>query len=227
MKFFSAWITLSFVLVTGNPVQASNPDYPNGFVRNFHTLPPQQQLKQQYQHAAKLVQRGHIHPAIDTLETLLQQDYGYFPAHRLLIALFIEQHNYVQASHWLDQSEKRFPEKWSLRHLRARLLMLENHLEQALRQLQYHPPRMESAPDYYGLMATLQQKLGFPEKALPLYQQLVLLQPQQGRWWVGIATTAASLKQKKVALDACRKALETPALAVILKHFCQQRLHTL
>jgi MSHA biogenesis protein MshN len=210
-----------------SPVQSNPPLYPEGFVRHFHTAPPQQKIKQQYQHAANLMRNGHTNQSIDTLKALLQHDNDYLPAHHLLIALLIEQQDYLQATQWLDNSEKRFPEKWSLRHLRARLLMMENKTEQALTHLQYRPPRLESAPDYYGLMATLQQKLGYPDQALPLYQQLLLLQPQQGRWWVGLATSSESLEDYKSAFKAYQKALESPVLPIILRHFCQQRLQTL
>ncbi|HSG53441.1 MAG TPA: hypothetical protein VLA40_15145 [Rheinheimera sp.] len=79
--------------------------------------------------------------------------------------------------------------------------------------------------EYYGLKATALQQLGRQQAALHWYQQLLQLQPQQARWWLGAALAYDSLQQRENAQLHYRQALQWgETLSSASQQFIQQRL---
>src|SRR5690606_34341618 len=80
-------------------------------------------------------------------------------------------------------------------------------------------------PDYFGLKATALQQLGQPQAALDWFSQLIVLQPQQARWWLGAAIAFDALAQPEQAQLHYRQALQWgDSLTAASRHYIQQRL---
>ena len=80
-------------------------------------------------------------------------------------------------------------------------------------------------PEYYGLKATALQQQGQQQAALHWYQQLLQIQPQQARWWLGAALAYDSLQQYEAAQLHYRQALKWGEnLSSASQQFIQQRL---
>lgn len=79
--------------------------------------------------------------------------------------------------------------------------------------------------EYYGLKATALQQLGQQQAALYWYQQLLQVQPQQARWWLGAALAFDELQQWDAAKQHYRQALQWgDNLSSASRQFIQQRL---
>ena len=80
-------------------------------------------------------------------------------------------------------------------------------------------------PEYYGLKATALQQLGQPQAALDWFSQLIVLQPQQARWWLGAAIAYDQSGQTEQAVLHYRQALQWgDSLTVASRNYIQQRL---
>ena len=80
-------------------------------------------------------------------------------------------------------------------------------------------------PEYYGLKATALQQLGQPQAALDWFSQLIVLQPQQARWWLGAAIAFDALSQPEQAQLHYRQALQWgDSLTAASRNYIQQRL---
>jgi len=89
------------------------------------------------------------------------------------------------------------------------------------------PPQFALAqqPDYYGMKATALQQLGQHQAALHWFSQLLLLQPQQGRWWLGAAISYDALAERAQSQHHYRQALQrSEILSVASRNYIQQRL---
>lgn len=80
-------------------------------------------------------------------------------------------------------------------------------------------------PEYYGLKATALQQLGQPQAALNWFTQLLRLQPEQARWWLGAALAYDALQQRQQARLHFQQALQRgDSLSPASRHYIQQRL---
>lgn len=105
--------------------------------------------------------------------------------------------------------------------------------QQAVRQGQwqqaddYLPATFELAQqlDYYGVKATVLQQLGQHEAANNWFLQLISLQPQQAKWWLGAAISLEQLAKKQQAHYHYQQALHWgQQLSDASRNYIQQRL---
>lgn len=82
--------------------------------------------------------------------------------------------------------------------MQANELLVEGNSQQAVQILEANLPEFNQDPTYYGLLAGLYFKVGRFAEAQTAYQQLLTVDPDVGRYWLGYA----------VALDAQGKAKE-------------------
>lgn len=88
-------------------------------------------------------------------------------------------------------------------------------------------PQYELAefPQYYGLKATIAQQKGDFVSARHWYSQLVVLQPQQARWWLGAALAYDNTGETTLARQHYQQALHWGStLSAQSRQFIQQRL---
>ena len=80
-------------------------------------------------------------------------------------------------------------------------------------------------PEYYGLKATVLQQLADNAAALNWFNQLIVQQPQQARWWLGAAIAYDQSGQTEQAVLHYRQALQWgDNLSADSRNYIQQRL---
>ena len=80
-------------------------------------------------------------------------------------------------------------------------------------------------PQYYGFKATVLQQLGDSSRAGYWFSQLILLQPEQARWWLGAAIAFDQSGQYQQAHIHYRQALQWgDSLSAESRNYIQQRL---
>lgn len=88
----------------------------------------------------------------------------------------------------------------------AKILLSQNRLADARRVLLENAPEINSAPDYFSLLAGLQHQLAEYRAAAALYRQLLDINSRQGTWWLGYAVSLDAMGDTGAALQAFRSA---------------------
>ncbi|WP_194439086.1 tetratricopeptide repeat protein [Vibrio fluminensis] len=113
-------------------------------------------------------------------------------------------------------------EDQSLRLALAKLLLKEKQASAALTPLAYLPRNPSS--EYLSLRAALAQKSAQDELALESYQQLVELEPENGRWWLGLAIQQERAFELEQAKSAYHQALNKVGISSQSQQFIRDRL---
>jgi len=190
-------------------------------------LTAQQIADKSYKKALELVEQNHLNQAIDQLETLLTESPDFLLARKTLVILLIEQHRFGAAKVFLQEGLRQTPRSAALVKLYAQILASEGNNREALLVLQQASPSLEQDPDYYALMAALQQRLGNPRMAAQLYQQLLRVHVDNPTWWMGVGIALETTKQFNGALQAYKRAAITGTLEPNLQAFVEAKIHQL
>ena len=144
-------------------------------------------------------------------------------AYEQLAQLWWQQQQWTQLAQVLAQAQSRQIQSTTLALQQARLAASQQQWTQVLSALAQWPataPLTEALP----LRAQAQQQLGDYPAALASYQQLVQLQPDSARAWLGQALVYDQLQQTQAAIASYRQALALGGLAPASQQFIQQRL---
>jgi MSHA biogenesis protein MshN len=144
-------------------------------------------------------------------------------AYEQLAQLWWQQQQWTQLAQVLAQAQSRQIQSTTLALQQARLAASQQQWAQVLTALAQWPataPLTEALP----LRAQAQQQLGDYPSALASYQQLVQLQPDSARAWLGQALVYDQLQQTQAAIASYRQALALGGLAPASQQFIQQRL---
>ncbi len=144
-------------------------------------------------------------------------------AYEQLAQLWWQQQQWPQLAQVLAQAQSRQIQSTTLALQQARLAASQQQWSQVLTALAQWPvtaPLTEVLP----LRAQAQQQLADYPAALASYQQLVQLQPDSARAWLGQALVYDQLQQTPAAIAAYRQALTLGGLAPASQQFIQQRL---
>ena len=132
----------------------------------------------------------------------------------------------TQALAILREGLQQFPQAHSLRLLAASMLEKQAQPQLALQLLVQRQPPATDLPQYYQLQATLAQQLGDNKVMEQSYQALVAVQPDNGRWRLGLAL-ALKAQQPRQALTEVERAAavidHTPTLNFIAEQIKQLR----
>ncbi|WP_337880324.1 hypothetical protein [Rheinheimera sp.] len=115
------------------------------------------------------------------------------------------QANFAAAEQALQQGLERGVTDPALAMALAALAVRQQRWPDVIRLLNTEP-EFSLYPDFYALKATALQKTGQHAQAVSLFQQLARLQPQQARWWLGMALSFDAMAQPEQALLAYRQA---------------------
>ncbi|EGA71789.1 hypothetical protein VISI1226_19439 [Vibrio sinaloensis DSM 21326] len=114
------------------------------------------------------------------------------------------------------------PDNVTLRMSLAKLLMKEQRTQAALSVLSAMPT--QPTVEYLSLRGVLAQKNDQNAIALGSYQKLVELEPQSGRWWLGLAIQQERTLEFEQAKASYTKALEGLGLSGQSQQFIRDRL---
>lgn len=186
------------------------------------TLNNRQLADLEYNRAEKALAQADSQQAIISLQKAVKYRPDWIEARQKLAATLYGQGSVRGAIATLEEGLELAPQQPVLRLTLAKLLAQESQPEAALAILNSVPA---NAPMPYLVMrGALAQEVKNNAIALNSYQQLLNRQPQNGRWWLGLAIAAERSNNKAKATMAYQQALKYGHISQQSIQFAQQRL---
>lgn len=142
-----------------------------------------------------------------------------------LAALYYGQGEVTKAAQLLEAGILRQPNQETLRLALAKLWIKEQQPQAALNAVQHN--LAQPSMDYLSLRAALAQKNQDFELALNSYQQLSQREPNNSRWWLGLAIAQERNLLTTEARNSYQQALNQVGLSAQSQHFVRERLAVL
>ncbi len=124
----------------------------------------------------------------------------------------------------LEQRLREQAHQPALRKLLGQLLLRQQQAARARYWLSEHTPALTQDADWHALLALAELHSGDAGAAALRYQQLIRLEPHQGRHHAGLALALEQLLQFSAARDSYRLALQDPDLDPAMRQWALQRL---
>ena len=148
-------------------------------------------------------------------------------ARKKLASLFFAQGNYAQSKQLLIQGIELHPTQSDLRLMLARLYVVQKESAQAMSILAEFQPDSDNQTEYLAYRASLAQQLKQAGSAKSDYQTLTDIEPNNARWWLGLAIVRDQSDEITMALQAYNKAYKLGQLESSVNNFIQQRISVL
>lgn len=190
-------------------------------------MSPNEIAMSDYQKALQLASNGQVNAATSLLEQALIIKHDLVQPREALIIILLQQRHIDEANQYIADGLKQMPNYIPYLELKARALMLQGSNKEALYVLQQQSPLLNDYPNYYALMAVLQQRVGNASKAVQLYSQLVAAQSNDSRWWLGLGYALESDSRPNAAVEAYRRALDIGSLDAAAQGFVTGRIQQL
>lgn len=189
------------------------------------TLSPGEQDHAVARDARKLFSQDQTAAAYRMLYDFLARAQQDEQSRAVLAGQLMQEGRYAEAGDLLlDNSVSNSPD---LRQIKARWYMQQGEADLALYTLREIQPELTDYPDYYALLASYYQQLGYPQQAAQVYTRLLDYDYEMADWWAGLAIAHDQSRRFDDARVAYERAIQLPGLNRQLADFVQQRLATL
>ncbi|MDE1515810.1 tetratricopeptide repeat protein [Vibrio sp. dsl-7] len=188
-------------------------------------LTAEQLAEQQVQRAQKALANQDFQAAVNAYAQALRYTPNDETTRQKLAALYYGKGDGRKAFDLLQAGIERNPDGEMLRLALAKWLSREKQEAAALVPLAYLPS--QPSVEYLALRAGLAQKTKQNHMALQSYQQLTEQDPNNGRWWLGLAIQQERTQQWAAAQYAYQQALNKVGLSSQSHTFIHQRLQQL
>ncbi|WP_181044532.1 tetratricopeptide repeat protein [Aliivibrio sifiae] len=175
--------------------------------------------------AKKALDRSDFKEATKEYYTVLKYQPNDEESRKKLAALLYGKRDVTEAAAILQQGIKLDNDSVNLRLALASLLQKEKQPEAALSVLEYIP--LDASVDYLATRGGLAQKLKLMDLANESYQMLVKKEPDNGRWWLGLAIVYEREAKTEQAYDTYQTALIKPGLSRSSLVFVRDRIKLL
>ncbi|GHZ94800.1 MSHA biogenesis protein MshN [Vibrio cholerae] len=189
------------------------------------SLTPEQLAQKALQRAKKAMESNELQAAVSAYTEALRYTPHDEMARQKLAALYYGKGDGRKAFDLMQAGIERNPDGEVLRLALAKLLVKEKQEASALVPLAYLPS--QPSIEYLSLRAALAQKTKQDEIARESYQQLTEKDPNNGRWWLGLAIQQERALQWPAAQHAYQQALNKVGLSSQSQAFIHQRLQLL
>lgn len=187
-------------------------------------LTPKQLAQKRFTLANEAERDGKLKDAINYYEQTLGFDPSMHEARKQLAALHYGQGQLAKASEVLQQGMLLFQQQLDFALLLARVQQASGQADLALVTLANIPDTHPLARQKWMAQSDLAQKLGQFSLSEQAYRQLLQQEPQQAKWWMGLAYALDSQQQFPQARQAYRTALGHRGLSAQASAFIEQRL---
>ncbi len=184
-----------------------------------------QLAKQKMKQAEQALSANNIAKAEKLFEEILMLQPDNKAARKQLAALWFGRKAYQEALNVLAQGIALDPQYSEFRLMQARIYLTQGYSEQAYQVLQGLP--FTHNVEYLATQASVAQQLTKYPQAISAYQQLIKLQPNEARWWLGLAVVYDLTNDYSLALPAYQSALAQGNLSASSVDFVQQRMQEL
>ena len=181
--------------------------------------------KQKMKQAEQALSANNTAKAEKLFEEILMLQPDNKAARKQLAALWFGRKAYQEALNVLAQGIALDPQYSEFRLMQARIYLTQGYSEQAYQVLQGLP--FTHNVEYLATQASVAQQLTKYPQAISAYQQLIKLQPNEARWWLGLAVVYDLTNDYSLALPAYQSALAQGNLSASSVDFVQQRMQEL
>jgi MSHA biogenesis protein MshN len=179
-------------------------DKPRSLAIEKVQLSPEQQKGLLLQKAKKAESVGNLNRAVEFWQQVRQLDPSGSEAYLELSRLAQLQRNDAAAVQILEQASATGVQDPKLSMALAALALKQQDWTKALTYLQDEPDIFKYT-DFYALKAAALQKTNQHAQSVQVFQQLARQQPEQARWWLGMALSYDAMQQSEQALLAYRQ----------------------
>lgn len=180
--------------------------------------------EEQYQQALDLSVKGQKNQAIAELNQLIEKYPKFLPARESLVQLLWQSGKQAEAEQVIKASLESNPFYPPFIKMKARMLVDQGKMTQALNLLQIAAPSLQQDPGYHALVAALYERQGQPQMAADLYKQLLALQPDNAMWWLGLGIALENQGKYKQAKAIYAKTAHMDGLNPELRAFIRTRM---
>jgi MSHA biogenesis protein MshN len=185
-------------------------------------LSPQALVKKKIIAAEQALEANEIAEAETLFEDVLLVMPEHHSARKQLAALWYGKKAYQNALNLLSQGIAMAPKTAEMRLMSARIYLEQGLIQQAMNILQ--PVASLPHTELQSLLATIAGQLSDHKSAVKAYENLILLEPSTGRWWLGLAVSFDSQGKFAEASQAYKQALTTKNLSDSTAQFARQRV---
>lgn len=185
---------------------------------------PREQAERLYRSGINQLAQGREQDGVTTLRAALRDDPEHFAARQTLVKVLLDRRAFAAAEGELDEGLQRLPKQTAWALLLARLRVDRGDAAAALAVLERHENDAMPAADYQAAMAAVLQRLNRLPEAEARFERATLLEPANGRWWLGLGMTREAQGKIAEAREAFRVALTSNVLSADLRAYAEARL---
>ncbi len=183
------------------------------------------ELDQQFtEKIQKDLQEGRASEAYRLLENRLSKADDMPVSATLFAELLIDDGAFSRAQQLLDRYLVLYPASQQLRIKQLRLLVAQGLFAEALDSIGFFDSRLLKSIEVMELQAVSLQSSGEYEAASFVYQNLLVRNQDNARWWMGLAVAFDANAQTSEARQAFLKALELRQLTAELSNYAERRV---
>ncbi|RLV59047.1 hypothetical protein D5018_14235 [Parashewanella curva] len=190
-------------------------------------LTPKQLAAKFYKQALQAQEDGELNSAIDLFSKVLEFSPAQHQAREKLAALLYGKQSYAEAMQVLSDGISKYPQHSMFSLLLAKVQYQVKQPLEALYSLEKIPNNSELATQKWVQIGRIAQQQKQYSRAVEAYNQLIHIEPEQSRWWLGLAFNLDSQAQYAEASNAYKQALLSSNLSPASENYVQQRLQQL
>ncbi|MFT5635945.1 MAG: MSHA biogenesis protein MshN [Cognaticolwellia sp.] len=185
-------------------------------------LSPQALAANKITEAEQAMERNDIAKAESLFEEVLLVMPEHETARKQLAALWYGKRYYQDAVNLLSQGIALAPKAEEMRLMSARIYYEQGQAREAYKILS--PVNNSNSSEVHILLANVSAELNEHNSAIIAYKRLITLEPDVGRWWLGVAVSLDSLGMFVPARDAYKQSIARNNLSTSAMQFARQRL---
>jgi Flp pilus assembly protein TadD len=180
--------------------------------------------EREFHQAVDLSASGKESEAVELLKPLVDSQPNYTEARELLVSLLVKQSNLFDANKVIDEALALTSIQPVFAEDKAKMLVAQGNSSQALKILEQYAPPLVDNVEYHSFLAALYQQEGKPSLASSLYKQLIAIEPNNGKLWLGLGMAFEELGQSSQADEAYTNADKYGNLSPEVKAYIDSRL---
>ncbi|WOH35899.1 tetratricopeptide repeat protein [Thalassotalea fonticola] len=185
-------------------------------------LTPEQLSNKKLSIAKRALKNGQLKKAESLLEEAIILQPYHVEARKELAALWFGRKTYQPAKNLLTQGVVLLPNNEDFRLMLARIYSTEGNNEKAFKVL--NELASSNLLEYQLALASMASQSDHHSSAINAYNKLLVMRPQQSRWWLALAISYDSNEQYQPATSAYQKAIALGRLSSNSVQFAKQRL---
>jgi MSHA biogenesis protein MshN len=179
------------------------------------------------QTALRQLSDGQTAAAYQTLEDYISENRFAHQSRETYAKLLMSSGRVVDANALIDAGLMIAPNHSGFKKVKARLLMANGQLREAVDILMSRAPTVAADSEYHDLLASAQLSSRDFAGAIISYSSLVQTDETQGKWWYGFAAAHDQLGNSQPARQAYARAMQFDNLSANLRRRSQERIGAL